>query len=188
MANKIIIIISWPSWVWKDALLKTVINLNNVELWKVKTMTTRKPRESIEDRSKYNFMERDIFEKMIENWEIAEYSMIHWNYYWVSFKDLEDNLEKNWRIIYELDVKWAKTIKERLDEKYKTITIFLAPSSIEVLKERIISRWSETEETLRIRLETAESEMKETSWYDYVIVNDDINEASKRFIKIIKAA
>lgn len=183
-----IIILSWPAWAWKDTIWNWFLDkYKDISIWKIITTTTRPPRDYEKNTIHYNFVDINIFTNLISNNELIEYAQVHWNYYGSSYSDLEKSLEKYDNIIYIVDVKWFINIKNALQKKYKIISIFVMPSSNEILIQRLISRWSENSNTMKRRLESMQFEIAHKNLFDYHLVNDELSNAINDFYQIIKS-
>lgn len=182
-----IFIISSPSWWGKWTLFKNFLNENpNFPIKKMITTTTRDIREWEINWVEYNFISKEEFRKKIKEWFFIEYANVHDNIYWWSYNSLEKILKEWKNILREIDTQWMQTVKNKLKNKYKIVTIFIKAKNLETIIQRIKNRWTETQETIKIRLESAKKEIKEINKYDYVILNDNLEIASQEFNKIIK--
>ena len=114
---------------------------------------------------------------------MLEYATYNNNYYGTPKDKIEEKLNENISVISEIEVKGAKQIKKIYPE---AILIFIAPPSVEELKNRLIGRGTETIDKINERLSIAEEELKEATFYDYIIVNDDLKDATDKVINIIK--
>ncbi|BAL81039.1 guanylate kinase [Caldisericum exile] len=176
-----IIVISGPSGVGKGAVSKELVKLDpRFEI--AITCTTRHPRENEIDGIDYFFVSEESFRKMIEEGELAEYSIVHGNLYGIPqrFVDLGLNNEKD--VIFQIDVQGAKKIKNKYDE---ALLIFLMPPSIEALIERLNKRGTENLSEIEKRTKRAKEEIEERYLYDYVVVNDILENTVKEIYEII---
>ena len=148
------------------------------------SMTTRSPREGEKEGINYFFVSKEEFENKIENDGLLEYARVFENYYGTPREFVMDNLEKGNDVLLEIDVQGAMQVKE----KYKdAIVVFIMPPSLEELKNRIVGRGTETEESINRRLGEALNEIHMADKYDYMVVNDDLAEAVANFEKIVDA-
>ena len=167
-----IVVISGPSGVGKGTICKKIMELINAR-FSVST-TTRSPRYGEVDGKDYYFVTKDEFKKKLEEGEFLEYNIYNDNYYGTSKKVLSDMIDKGINAILEIDVNGAYNIKKKFPE---ALLIYIAPPSIEVLKQRLIDRGTEEMSVIQNRLEIAKEELKRVDFYDYVIINDDLDRA-----------
>ncbi|MFQ5901080.1 MAG: guanylate kinase [Thermodesulfobacteriota bacterium] len=188
MGKGLLFIISAPSGVGKTTLCRKAADSIQGMKHSV-SYTTRKPRNAEEDGIDYNFVTPEVFEKMIERREFIEWAVVHGNRYGTSRKDIREMLKHGLDVILDIDVQGAKQIKDNLDEKDKGewIFIFLLPPTMSVCKKRLKERGLDSDEIIEKRLNNAKKEIKEASWYDYIIENDTIRDALERFKAIIMA-
>ncbi len=177
-----IIVISGPSGVGKGTVIKKLLELDR-KLTRVVTCTTRKPREGEVNGKDYFFLSPEEFFKKVENKELVEFAFVHGNYYGTPKEGLERGLKENFDVILQIDVQGAKKIKNSYPD---ALLIFLLPPSMEVLKERLSERGTETEEEKENRLKRAREEIEERVFYDYIVVNDDLDATVKEIYEIIK--
>ena len=174
------IVISGPSGVGKGTICNKLINELNA--WYSVSTTTRAPREGEVDGVNYYFITKEEFEKKIKNDEFLEYNVYNDNYYGTSKKIVMEKMDEGINVFSEIDVNGAHNIKRIFPD---ALLIYIAPPSIETLKERLINRGTESLETINKRLKIAEKELKEIDFYDYVVVNDDLEKATNEVKDII---
>ena len=167
-----LVIISGPSGVGKGTICETLKKENNV--WYSISMTTRQIRDGEVDGVNYYFISKDEFEKRIEDGQLLEYNIYNGNYYGTPKDKVLEKMNEGVNVILEIDVNGAKNIKKIFND---VLLIYIAPPSIEVLRERLIGRGTEDIDTIENRLKIAEEELRQLDFYDYVIVNDDLEEA-----------
>ncbi len=136
--------------------------------------TTRKPRNGEVNGKDYHFLEPDDFKKKIEQGFFAEWAEVHGNYYGTPVKSAEDLLHSGRDVLFDVDVQGAAQLKQALPSAN---FIFILPPSREELEKRLRGRGSETDESIQKRLFNAGFELREAHWFDYWIVNDDIERA-----------
>lgn len=166
------IIISGPSGVGKGTICNVL--LKELNAWYSVSMTTRGIREGEIDGINYYFISKDEFKKRIDDGLLLEYNIYNDNYYGTPKDKVLEKLEEGVDVILEIEVNGARNIKKIFPD---TLLIYIAPPSMEILKERLIGRGTEDLETIEKRLRIAEVEMKQVDFYDYVIVNDDLDKA-----------
>lgn len=146
--------------------------------------TTRAPRKGEEHGKHYYFISKDDFKKKIEDGDFLEWEEFYnGTMYGTLRQTIENDIEKGYFTLLDVDVLGALNVKSGFGESVKTI--FIAPPSLEVLKQRLISRGSETEESLKLRLDRAGKEMTYKNKFDNVVVNDDLDEAYSELKSII---
>lgn len=146
--------------------------------------TTRQPRDGEINDVHYTFIDEDEFRSMAAEGEFIEWAEVHGNFYGTSKKRIEDAINNGFDIMLDIDVKGARQIKEHLPE---SVLIFVLPPSMDILKERLVGRMSESEEFIKKRLRNALNETKEYKNYDYVIINDMLDDALKGMSAVIIA-
>ena len=168
-------VISGPSGAGKGTLVARVREqMPNLGL--TVSATTRAPRAGEVDGVNYYFLTDDEFSARIEAGEFIEWAQVHDHRYGTLASEVERNLATGQSLILEIDVQGALAVKERFPH---AVLIFIEPPSLEVLRERLIGRGSETSESLELRLHTAESEMHLRDRYDEIVVNDDLDRATE---------
>lgn len=144
--------------------------------------TTRGPRAGEVDGVHYYFLTNDEFSRRIEAGEFVEWAQVHDHRYGTLASEVDRNLATGQSLILEIDVQGALAVKERFPH---AVLIFIEPPSLDVLRERLLGRGSETPESLELRLHTAEEEMLLRDRYDEVIVNDDLDRATRELIDVL---
>lgn len=185
---KKIFILSWPSWVWKTTIYQECIKKNNNIFKKVITTTTRTQREYEKNWKDYYFVSMDVFRQIIKNDEFIEYVKVHENFYGSTYYELK-KIISSWKIpLYIVDPQWVKTLKNKLFWMYDLKTIFILPPNQEELKNRLIKRWEqENSNEFNIRIKESLIWLEEKHNYDYNIVNDNLENAIKKFEQIINS-
>ena len=167
-----IVVVSGPSGVGKGTICKKIMELINAK-FSVST-TTRSPREGEVEGKDYFFVTKDEFKRKIAEGEFLEYNIYNDNYYGTSKQVIFDMINNGINALLEIDVNGAFNIKKKFPE---ALLIYIAPPSMEVLRQRLIDRGTEEVTVIENRLKIAEEELKRVDFYDYVIVNDDLDEA-----------
>lgn len=179
----LLIVVSGPSGAGKGTICKRLVELCPDIVVSV-SVTTRKPRAGETDGKDYFFISREKFEEMIENDEFIEYAEVYGNYYGTPRKYVEVNLEKGRDVLLEIDIQGALQVKEKFQEG---VFVFILPPSMEELKNRIISRGTESEKEILRRFEAAYKEINYVSRYNYFIINDEVDRAVEKLRAIIIA-
>ena len=165
--NPILIVLSGPSGVGKDAVLSRMKG-HGLPLHFVVTATTRPQRNNETDGKDYIFVSKPRFQEMIRSQDMLEWAEVYGNFYGVPKSQTISALQKGQDVIIKVDVQGADTIRGIFPE---AIFIFLAPPDLNKLAERLRNRMSESKDALKFRLNTASKEMDEMSKFDYVVTN-----------------
>lgn len=176
-------IVSAPSGAGKTTLCKKAVDFFKDFRHSI-SYTTRRPRPGETDGVEYRFIDDAVFDAMIERGEFLEYAGVYGKRYGTSKKDLEALLTGGINVILEIDVQGAASVRKALDG---TVSIFILPPSIGVCEQRLVSRGKDGPEEIKKRLKIAEDEIRKAPEYDYIIINDDIEEAFGRMRSIVMA-
>lgn len=177
----LLVIVSGPSGAGKGTVVNELIKDDSYAL--SISMTTRKPRETEIDGVHYFFKSNQEFEEMIEKNELLEYAKFCDNYYGTPLSYVESKLEEGKNVILEIEVQGALQVKERYKD---AILIFLTPQNITQLRERLEKRATETEEKIAMRMARAKEEIKLIDKYDYIVINNIVEEAVVSINDIVK--
>ncbi len=179
----ILIVVSGPSGCGKSTLDQKLIESRNDTVMSISD-TTRSPRGEEKNGVDYNFISTNEFEQKIKDNKYLEYAIVHSNkYYGTPIEHIDELLSKGKNIILEIDIEGARKVNEKRPD---AVFIFIMPPSMEILKKRLIGRKTETKEQVVERFKTAYKEINEVSKYNYVIVNDDIEESLLKMNSIIE--
>ena len=165
----LLILLSGPSGVGKDAVLSRMKELGRPFYYTV-TATTRRQRPGERDGVDYIFVTEEAFHLMVDDDELLEWAEVYGNLYGVPKGQVVDALERGQDVIIKADVQGAAFIRKLAPE---AVSIFLAPGDREELVRRLAERMTESPDALRLRIKTAEAEMREASVFDHVVVNRD---------------
>ena len=174
-------IISAPSGAGKTTLRRAMLHRFSDLLYSV-SFTTRNPRHGEQSGRDYHFISKVEFEAGIDDARWAEWAAVHGNYYGTSAEFLKRNLTAGKDILLDIDVQGTHKILQRFPE---SITIFLMPLSLDVLKERLQSRGTDSAETIARRLKNAKAEIAQKNIYRHVIINDQLDDAIAELASII---
>ncbi len=174
-------IISAPSGTGKTTLCRTVRQHFPDMLYSI-SYTTRSPRFDEQDGVDYFFITKEEFQKKIQKGEWAEWAEVHGNFYGTSADFLNSGIAAGKDILLTIDVQGTYQILKRYPD---SITIFIMPPSMDILKNRLESRGANSEKDIRRRLFDAKDEMEKSSIYRYVVVNDHLLDAEAELLSII---
>jgi guanylate kinase len=179
----LLIVLSGPSGSGKNTVCDA-LKLKNKNIWESISMTSRKPRTGEIDGESYYFVSNKEFEKNINDNKMLEFAKFAGNYYGTPKENIEKHLNDGEDVILVIEIQGALQIKQKIPN---ALFIFLLPPSMKELKRRLTMRNTETQEKLMERFKTAYNEINELSKYNYVIVNDNVDEACDKLGAIIKA-
>ena len=168
----ILIVVSGFSGAGKGTLMKKLMqDYDNYAL--SISATTRQPRVGEEDGREYFFRTKEEFEKMIARDELIEYARYVENYYGTPKQYVMEQLEAGKDVILEIEIQGAMKIREKFPD---TLLVFVCPPSMEELKNRLVGRGTETLDVINGRLRRAVEESRGMDKYDYLLINDDLEE------------
>lgn len=176
-----ILILSGPSGCGKSTLLKEVYKDIGDYYFSIST-TTRQPRIGEVNGVDYFFVSKEEFEKDIEENSFLEYASVHGNYYGTSLKPINKALDEKKLVIFDIDVQGHELVRNKLDSI--VTSVFITTPSLQVLEDRLNSRNTDDKEVIENRIKNAKSEVEYFRDYDYLIINDDLEEASKQLVSI----
>jgi guanylate kinase len=179
----ILFVISAPSGAGKTTLLGKVMKQVGGLSFSV-SHTTRRPRSNEKDGKDYYFVSLEAFQQLIERGEFIEWAEVLGNRYGTALRNLQELHSEKIDILLDIDTQGARQIKEKTES---AVFIFLLPPSPETLRERLLRRGLDSSETIERRLANAWREMKEAVGYDYVIVNEEVEESVEQLKAIILA-
>ena len=175
-----LIVISGASGVGKGTVLGKMMEKRNDLAFSV-SATTRDPRPNEIDGVHYYFVTKAKFEEMIANREFLEYDAHNKNYYGTPRRQAEEKMA-NGHVLLDIEPKGAKQVKDAAPE---AVLIFIMPPSVEELERRLRGRGDTPEDQILIRMDRANWEMDQRSWYDYVVTNDDADRCADEILNII---
>lgn len=184
MGNKgLLFIVSGPSGAGKGTICKKILS-ENIGLNYSVSATTRPARPGEKDGANYFFLSLEEFCRTVNEDGFLEWAKIYDNYYGTPRKFVEESLARGRDMILEIDIQGAKQIRAKFPEG---IFIFILPPSMEELRNRLVKRGSESEDVLLKRLACAAEELSYANQYDYIVVNDLVEEATNKIKSIIIA-
>ncbi|MBN2571257.1 MAG: guanylate kinase [Ignavibacteriales bacterium] len=177
-----LIVFSAPSGSGKTTLVKYILNKFPDFVFSI-SATTRPKRENEENGVEYFFHSEKEFEEKIKNNEFIEWERFYDYYYGTLKSFIEEKIEQEKVVIFELDVKGALNFKKIYPD---SVLVFISPPDFETLEKRLTERATESKIDLIKRLERAKLEMSFKDKFDYIIMNDNLEKAKKEIIEIIK--
>ncbi len=176
-----LIIISSPSGGGKGTLIKEVLKIvPNID-YSV-SFTTREMRVGEENGIDYFFVSRAEFENLIEKGEFLEFAEVHGNFYGTSINQVKNKIDSGQDVVLEIDVQGAESVRRSMPE---AVNIFILPPSFEVLRNRLKARATEKLKDLELRLRNSFAEIRRVGEFEYVVINDDVSEATADLRTII---
>lgn len=163
---------SAPAGTGKTTLAEMIVK-NHSHIVESISYTTRAPRNNEIDGIHYHFISNDEFEDKIAQGEFLEYAKVYGYYYGTSGSWVQEQLRKGCHVLLVIDTQGALQLKGKIP----AVFIFLAPPCLDTLKERLTTRSTESAEEMEKRLVWAEHELQQTEYYDYLIVNDNLDTA-----------
>lgn len=180
-----IVIISAPSGAGKTTIVKEIMKTDILNLMFSVSATSRKPRNYEKHSKDYYFLSPEQFKTEISKDNFVEWEEVYQNQFYGTLKSEVDRIWKlNKNIIFDVDVKGGINIKKQFKEN--SISIFIKPPSINELKNRLINRGTETEASLKKRIEKAEYELTFANQFDFIIINDELDKAINETLNRIK--
>ena len=182
MDKGILIVVSAPSGCGKGTILAEV--LKDEKFFYSVSATTRSPRPGETDGVNYHFLKKEQFEELIASGGMLEYAQYCDNYYGTPKEKVMEKLSEGKHVILEIEVQGAMQIREKCPD---AVFIFIAPPSVGELRNRLSGRGTETAEVIEKRVSEAAHEISFAEKYDYVIVNDRLEEAIEDFRTVVRA-
>jgi len=136
--------------------------------------TTRDVRGNEKDGVDYHFIDRVTFNEMVKRGAFVEWAKVYNDHYGTSFSSIEEQTALGCDVLLDVDAQGARNIKKCFED---SVLIYLLPPSLEILHKRLIERGADTESVIRNRMKEASHLIEDCLWYDYIIFNDDLEEA-----------
>lgn len=185
MSNRgVLLVISGPSGVGKGTIISKLFEMDDNLYFSV-SATTRDPRPGETDGVHYSFKSREEFRKDIDTGEMLEYAIFSGNYYGTPKSAVEKKLSQGKDVVLDIEIQGARSVKRLMPE---AVLVYILPPDISELKSRLIGRKTESEEAIKMRLDTAYRELREApDLYDFFVVNDVVDEAASKIENILEA-
>lgn len=177
-----LIVFSAPSGCGKGTMLAEIVKNGNYHC--SVSATTRQPREREEHGVNYYFISNEEFEQKIKDNAFLEYAGYCDHYYGTLLSEVDDYLEKGTDVILEIEVKGAMNVMQKRPE---AVSVFVMPPSVSELRRRLKKRGTETDEVIEKRVSEAVGEIAQAGNYDYIIVNDALEDAVSDFCAVMRA-
>lgn len=179
----ILLVVSGPSGAGKGTICNA-IREKFPDLQYSVSMTTRDPRKGEVEGESYFFRTNEQFEKLIEEDAFLEYAKVYDHYYGTPKKRALDMISDGKSVLLEIDIQGAMQVKKRYP---KGVFIYIVPPSLEILSDRLYGRGTDSEETIQKRLAQITNELAMAHQYDYIIVNDKLEDAVRKTSSILEA-
>lgn len=179
----ILIVLSGPSGAGKGTICQELLR-SYPDLNYSISATTRSPRTGEQNGVNYWFVSRVEFQKMIDNDQLLEWAEVYGNFYGTPCQHIATLLNDGKDVVLEIDTQGATQIKKKFPQG---VCIYIAPPSLDELAKRIHKRGTDSLENIKTRLSCANVELKYVHNYDYIVVNDEVQNATKQIIAIIMA-
>ena len=180
----LLVVISGPSGVGKGTVRKALFERPGHNLVYSVSMTTRPKRPGEVDGKDYYFVTKEEFMKNLDQGKFLESAEFVGNYYGTPLDKLNENLDNGNEVVLEIEVEGASQVKSKMPD---AVMIFIAPPSKKALYDRLKRRGTEDESEVLARIAKANREFKSAYLYDYIVVNDEVNNAADRIMAIIRA-
>ncbi|MFH1515599.1 MAG: guanylate kinase [bacterium] len=169
-----LLIISGPSGAGKGTVLDG-LSKRFPEISKVTSWTTRSPRDGENNGEHYRFVTKEIFQEKVQAKGFLEWAIVYDHFYGTPIEDVNSLINKGKIVALEIDVQGARSI--RTNPAVKEVSLFIVPPDAETLKKRLTERNTEAGEKLDMRIKEASAEVEEARFFDYIIINDDLETA-----------
>ncbi|NLM31561.1 MAG: guanylate kinase [Acholeplasmataceae bacterium] len=180
----LLIVLSGPSGVGKGTVRDALFAMKGHDLVYSVSMTTRPPRAGEVHGQDYYFVTREEFEENIRAGKMLEHAEFIGNYYGTPLEAVSENLNAGLEVVLEIEVQGAEQVRQKMPE---AVFIFIAPPSLDSLYNRLRRRGTESEEVIRQRIEKAKREINLAYKYDYIVVNDTVENAADKILAIIRS-
>jgi len=179
-----IFVITAPSGTGKTTIIKNILEKDSGGVGYSISHTTRNPRKGESHGLHYYFVDRENFERMIEAHEFVEWAVVYDHLYGSSISSINRELSSGKDLLMDVDIQGSQEIKRQFPD---SLSIFILPPSLDVLKKRLQKRLPNNKTNIGLRLKKAGEEIQRCRDYDFIIINDDLKKAIKQIEAIIVA-
>lgn len=177
-------IVAAPSGAGKTTLVRLLLE-NDPDICLSISTTTRQPRPGEQDGREYNFVDVPVFVERIGNGDFLEWAEVHGNYYGTSKRWIQEQMASGRDVLLEIDWQGAQQVRKVFPA---AIGVFILPPSLEVLQARLSGRGTDSAETIARRIAAARDEMRHVDEFDYVIINDELQQALSNLRSVVGAS
>lgn len=185
MLKGAILVLSGPSGAGKSTIIAASSEEIGDYYFSIST-TTREPRVGEKNGVDYFFVSKASFEEDIKAGHFLEYAQVHGNYYGTSLKPVQKSLEEGKLVIFDIDVQGHRLVRAKMNDI--TTSVFITPPTLDALETRLRARCTDDESVILNRILSAKSEIQALHEYDFTIINDTLEKASKAFVLVAKVA
>ena len=168
-----IFVFSAPSGTGKSTIAEALMKRVEALAYSI-SHTSRRPRGSEQDSVDYHFVSRSTFREMIDKNAFLEWAQVHGHQYGTSLEAINKQASAGFDILMDVDVQGGRNVKKQFPD---SVLIFLLPPSLETLENRLTTRGTDDPSVVKKRMAQASEEIKSCSWYDYIVINDDLEKA-----------
>jgi guanylate kinase len=183
--NGVVLVLSGPSGAGKSSIINKIADDIGDYYFSIST-TTRPIRDGEKDGVHYYFVDEEEFKEDIKNDNFLEYAIVHGNYYGTSLRPVREALSQGKLVIFDIDVQGNTAINNRLGDI--ATSVFITPPTLSELKKRLENRSTDSKEVIDTRIKMAKREIQRISEYDYLIINDNLDEAAEILKQIVASA
>ncbi|MGF0039246.1 guanylate kinase [Peptoniphilaceae bacterium SGI.131] len=177
-----LLVMSGPSGVGKGTIVREILKQREDVVVSI-SVTTRYMREGERDGVDYFFKSKEEFEDLIKNKKLLEHAYVHGNYYGTPLDFAQEKIKEGKIVILEIDVQGAMQVRKCFDN---AAYVFVIPPRMADIEERLRKRGTEDEEKIHLRIQNSKTELEQIKYYDYFLVNDQVDIATDRLDKIIE--
>lgn len=182
--RRFVVVISGPSGAGKSSFVKALLRGNGGDLVYSVSATTRPKRAHEAEGRDYFFLTRDEFQRRVDTGDFVEHAQVHGEMYGTLRSQIERVLESGRNVLLDVDVQGGQAVRRVYPD---AVLIFVLPPSLEDLEERLRARGTDSEDRIKVRLQNAQREIALMREYDYAVVNDDLETATRQVLAIVEA-